>query len=170
MALIKCPECGGNVSDTIEACPHCGFKLKKEKNILGKEITAKNEDVIVVVRRDRSQGNGVAGTCIILGILLLPLIIGLGLLIGGIDIMSTINKNNQISKELIYFDKTTNEFICYDVKGRTHRFKAEDFTGKFKVASGAAIKNRAMINKGKTTLGCANINDIGKIDEIIAAL
>lgn len=29
MALIKCPECGKDVSDTIDACIHCGFVLKK---------------------------------------------------------------------------------------------------------------------------------------------
>ncbi len=30
MALIKCPECGReNVSDTAEACPNCGYGIKK---------------------------------------------------------------------------------------------------------------------------------------------
>jgi len=28
MALIKCSECGGKVSDTTEECIHCGFSLK----------------------------------------------------------------------------------------------------------------------------------------------
>lgn len=35
MALIKCPECGKGVSDTIKTCPHCGYKIKrghKERN------------------------------------------------------------------------------------------------------------------------------------------
>ena len=27
MALIQCPECSGQVSTTLEACPHCGFQL-----------------------------------------------------------------------------------------------------------------------------------------------
>lgn len=27
MALIKCPECGGQVSDSATICPHCGFSL-----------------------------------------------------------------------------------------------------------------------------------------------
>ena len=30
MALIKCPECGKDISDTISQCIHCGFRLKKE--------------------------------------------------------------------------------------------------------------------------------------------
>lgn len=29
MALIKCKECGGNISDKAVACPHCGLPLKK---------------------------------------------------------------------------------------------------------------------------------------------
>ena len=27
MSLIKCPECGENVSDKAEKCPHCGYKI-----------------------------------------------------------------------------------------------------------------------------------------------
>jgi hypothetical protein len=30
MALINCPECGREVSDTASVCIHCGFKLKEE--------------------------------------------------------------------------------------------------------------------------------------------
>ena len=30
MALIKCPECQKDMSDTLDACPHCGFKKIKE--------------------------------------------------------------------------------------------------------------------------------------------
>jgi hypothetical protein len=29
MALINCPECKKEISDTLAACPHCGFQLKK---------------------------------------------------------------------------------------------------------------------------------------------
>ena len=31
MALIKCPECGKEVSTAAEACPHCGYPLKSRK-------------------------------------------------------------------------------------------------------------------------------------------
>ncbi|MBE6748744.1 MAG: zinc ribbon domain-containing protein [Ruminococcaceae bacterium] len=33
MALITCPECNKEVSDSAKKCPHCGYKLKKLKNI-----------------------------------------------------------------------------------------------------------------------------------------
>jgi hypothetical protein len=34
MALIKCPECGRDVSDTCKQCIHCGFDLTNVKNAL----------------------------------------------------------------------------------------------------------------------------------------
>ena len=30
MSLIKCPECKEEISDTVNACPKCGFTLKKK--------------------------------------------------------------------------------------------------------------------------------------------
>ena len=36
MALIKCPECGKQISNKAEVCPHCGINLK-EKKILHKD-------------------------------------------------------------------------------------------------------------------------------------
>ena len=34
MAIIRCPECNNNVSDTARTCPHCGYKLKEEAPIV----------------------------------------------------------------------------------------------------------------------------------------
>lgn len=31
MALINCPECNKQISDTIKSCPNCGYELKKRK-------------------------------------------------------------------------------------------------------------------------------------------
>ena len=36
MALVKCSECGKDISDTSKKCPHCGYK--KRKNISKKSI------------------------------------------------------------------------------------------------------------------------------------
>ena len=33
MALIKCSECGKEISDKAERCVHCGFKITKESDI-----------------------------------------------------------------------------------------------------------------------------------------
>ena len=29
MALVKCPECGNEISDTAASCPKCGYGIKK---------------------------------------------------------------------------------------------------------------------------------------------
>lgn len=29
MAIIKCPECGHEISDTCDKCVHCGYQLRK---------------------------------------------------------------------------------------------------------------------------------------------
>lgn len=34
MAMIKCPECGKEISDRAENCPNCGFILKKKNKLL----------------------------------------------------------------------------------------------------------------------------------------
>ena len=33
MALIKCSECGKEISDKAKKCPHCGIKCKNEKDV-----------------------------------------------------------------------------------------------------------------------------------------
>jgi hypothetical protein len=40
MALISCPECGHDVSDSAVTCPNCGFRLKKQKKFKHKGIIA----------------------------------------------------------------------------------------------------------------------------------
>lgn len=37
MTVINCPECNDKMSDTLNKCPHCGFVIKKEKNIKEKK-------------------------------------------------------------------------------------------------------------------------------------
>lgn len=44
MALIKCPECGGQVSDKAPACIHCGYPLQ--------EIVSKSTCIINYAEQD----------------------------------------------------------------------------------------------------------------------
>lgn len=36
MALIKCPECGKEISDTATTCPHCGTITQHQKDLNAK--------------------------------------------------------------------------------------------------------------------------------------
>ena len=51
MALINCPECGKEISDTANKCPHCGYVRKSIlKNISGnrKKILTISTTVVVI--------------------------------------------------------------------------------------------------------------------------
>lgn len=69
MALIKCPECGKDVSDTCVQCIHCGFKLKKESN----DYLSKREEYTprVIIEQKNTDKKvmslGEAKLCMILG-------------------------------------------------------------------------------------------------------
>lgn len=67
MAVIKCVECGGNVSDKAETCPHCGAPVKpmleeiekakaeaeakqaKEKDVSSSEKKASGKTVLIIL-------------------------------------------------------------------------------------------------------------------------
>lgn len=44
MALIKCPECGKEVSTEASVCPHCGYPLhQKQEKVIEAEVVSDNE-------------------------------------------------------------------------------------------------------------------------------
>lgn len=49
MALLKCPECGKDVSSEATSCPHCGFPLKKVETKI--EVKAESKRTNIVVNR-----------------------------------------------------------------------------------------------------------------------
>lgn len=59
MSVLKCPECGGMVSSTCDACPHCGYRIKPK---VGKAIfrCARNQGIyqtrFKVDIRDETKG------------------------------------------------------------------------------------------------------------------
>ena len=57
MALIKCPECGKEISDKSDKCIHCGFPLRStpiiQENINGKyyDVTFLRDTNISLIRK-----------------------------------------------------------------------------------------------------------------------
>ena len=49
MALINCPECGKDVSDTAKTCPNCGYSVQKWVKQQRKEATSVKQEVHSIV-------------------------------------------------------------------------------------------------------------------------
>lgn len=49
MALISCPECTEEISDSVKKCPHCGYSLKKQKKKKRKLFKTKKQKIVFVV-------------------------------------------------------------------------------------------------------------------------
>ena len=56
MALIKCPECKKKISNTVKACPHCGYvlsELEKEKQMLEEQKRILEEEKIKLEEKQK---------------------------------------------------------------------------------------------------------------------
>ena len=43
MALIKCPECEREISDTVVSCPHCGYRIKEVEFVKSVPVQEKKD-------------------------------------------------------------------------------------------------------------------------------
>lgn len=67
MALIKCPECGNEISDKAIKCPRCGYPLKGEEIKIVQEHKNDNEgsaEDSVIVDEKQETGKKKIGVCI----------------------------------------------------------------------------------------------------------
>ncbi len=67
MALVNCPECQKEISDTVKKCPQCGFKQNKQNKKDKKEKTKKKSKIIEFIKKYKKQ--------IIIGIIALLVIL-----------------------------------------------------------------------------------------------
>ena len=77
MALINCPECNKEISDTTKSCPHCGYSIKEE-------ITQTELGSV-----ETNAAAGVMWICLgivslIIGLFTVGIIIGIFIIIGGL--------------------------------------------------------------------------------------
>ena len=50
MALISCPECHKEISDSAEFCPHCGYKfITKEKKTESESFLGKDDSNVLLI-------------------------------------------------------------------------------------------------------------------------
>lgn len=137
MTLIKCPECGKEISDKAKSCPHCGFPIEQKDNPIAKEESG-NPLVVIAARGSRGYQSFAISFSVLLFIicavsfflsiiwitlpfisfLLIVSILGLGVSIFNTVYLSILLKqNSKVRKSLIYYDKSNSKFVFYDVKG-----------------------------------------------------
>ena len=148
--LIKCPECNREISDQAISCPHCGYPLKKKTNKKVEEAPKEEVGIIKVAQRGGARGYhtfiyiATAFVLVIgLGLSIEALIFFImGWSIGGaialiligetltgiataaiIYLSVLLGKNRRIKHDLIYFDKSTDEFIFYSINDKEIRLK-----------------------------------------------
>ena len=87
MALIKCPECGREISDTAKNCIHCGYVLKEENNVL------QPQTVVIAPEKGKTKKSSLnIGVTIILVVVAYSLVTYLfGWLVTGGTILSVSN-------------------------------------------------------------------------------
>ncbi len=72
MSLIKCPECGKNVSEKAKVCPNCGYPMEDYVfNIIKKED----------IQQENKEGNGV-NRKLLLAIVIIGLVMAIGIVVG----------------------------------------------------------------------------------------
>lgn len=145
MALIKCPECGKDVSDTCEQCIHCGFTLNRSKKTKTKKDTHKEPEVIAVRSRSGGIGGGilslvVGGIMAFLGFVLLfyywpfmiMMIVGFIFIALGINNITEARKNNNNTYDCAYYDEQNAKVIIYSIAGEKYEISPEYITDVYR--------------------------------------
>lgn len=73
MALIKCPECGHEISDRAESCPHCGCPVQKNQSITKKKVLQSQIISEDIVKKKKRKMFSIAIIAIVLLVILVAL-------------------------------------------------------------------------------------------------
>lgn len=98
MALIKCPECGKDVSDTVQNCIHCGYVLKQKETDV---VTTSLQDNVVAtstssnIKKQPDEGKNKKG-CGKIIFIILAVLFGVFVIV---MVVTLISATNDIAKE-----------------------------------------------------------------------
>ena len=95
MALITCPECKKEISDTAKSCPSCGYELKTSEKQLCPNC---NIEAIAVKKKKQVSVGGIIGALIFIiaiPVLFFNLLIGIAAIILAL-IVGTVSRGEYI--------------------------------------------------------------------------
>ena len=138
MALIKCPECGKEISDQAPACIHCGFPLDKMKKKPGKVILPRaNAHLVVpsiVYFIVTLSAAGLTTSSYFWNITLFYVLCFLGPMIELVaiagfawSIIDLVKNNNRLEINLMEYDEQTNEIVLQNHRDKVIRINPSQF-------------------------------------------
>lgn len=135
MALINCPECGKQVSDTAPSCPHCGYQLKGEANMSHTQIS-----------KPKKKNSALTTILVVIAIILFIIYV-VSSMGGG----SNSNKSSSPSHDNILAYNYSKDFVKQNLKspstaefpGTSEKIKHTTYLGgdKYKIESWADSQN-----------------------------
>ena len=128
MALIACPECEKQMSDTAESCPDCGYKLTPEiVESIKKDETEKAE-------KEKQQQEAINKGCLIGGLIVL----GIGILIGIIFVIAENNAERSAQRAREESDERIRQSVAERSKPKKEELEPlahDDWVGTWYVES-----------------------------------
>lgn len=104
MALIKCSECGHEISDKASFCPHCGYPMEVDSDLKNnndnESVDVEKEDVFVSEQMSKRNKINFKAVIPIMGLLVLALILG-GYLYSRDLVPNLVNKEIEDAKALL---------------------------------------------------------------------
>ena len=148
MSLMKCPECGHDVSSEATSCPNCGFPIRKQNEL----VSTSKELYVLVPRSPYSVAPSII--FIVLGAIFTPLIIGIILLSVGIASVCELHKNNNNPYNCAYYDSSKEEIILVTYNQVIYRVKPGDIIANSHPFGDADMYVKIRINGINKRINC----------------
>lgn len=160
MALIKCPECGREISDKSEQCIHCGYKLEKTDS--GPGITSSDNGSIPTEKNETMdvEAGSVSGnsdrnkTAIVIAIVCIVCLIG----VAGILLWFSRDKSDKSDKN------NTPETVMTDDKNDKNNTSESKMTDEEKIEKGASVLGETAGEDGELTISEDMISFIESVE------
>lgn len=111
MALVICPECGKQVSDTAISCPHCGYVLKSSDDNVTIGFMVENNSSVTPVPSNKRHKKLIIGLVGVISIIVISVILAIKLL-GGSDFVGMWHTADLLGQgECTYIFTPKNHFI-----------------------------------------------------------
>lgn len=180
MPLIKCPECGKEVSNKAHACPHCGFPIEEmaveevTKQSIGEPIftfqqtRGRSSSILAFVLLEIIIGVWVGLSFFNMNALIVAIVFGSCLEIAGIggligDMINITKLNRMVGKSL-YYSEENRTFYFTDWDNVDHAIKIENIC-QFDGPSSLRIvyRKEGLKFRQSAMLGCLKREDVLKL-------